>query len=231
MVLLGTIVNAGTIILGSIIGLLLTRFPGKMKTTIMQGLGLAVLVIGGSMAFKAGDDILWVILSMVLGSVLGEWMGIDDKLDRVGQFAEKKMRRFGNGKVAEAFVFATLVYCIGAMSIVGALQSGLENNHTTLYTKSLLDGFSAIIFTSTMGIGVILSAIPVFLYQGAIALSAGWLSSILQEPVITIMTAAGGLLIMGIGFNVLEIKKINVANMLPAIFIAGILKWVIIRFF
>lgn len=127
------------------------------------------------------------------------------------------------GKIAKGFIFATLIYCVGSMAIVGALESGLLLEHTILYTKAMLDGFSAIIFASTMGIGVALSALPVFIYQGLIALSASLLSGVLSDPVINEIRAVGGLLIIGIGLNLLEIKEIRVVNLLPAVFIAGIL--------
>ncbi|WP_018131415.1 DUF554 domain-containing protein [Effusibacillus pohliae] len=227
MALLGTLVNAAAIIAGSLLGAILQRIPEKMKQTIIQGLGMAVFVIGATMAFKAGDDLFWVIVSLVIGAVIGEWMDIEAKLDAAGRLAEQKLDRFGQGKISEAFVFASLIYCVGAMAIVGGLESGLNQNHSVLYTKSLLDGFSAIIFTSTMGIGVALAAVPVLLYQGIIALSAHWLREFLSQPVITVMSATGGVLIMGIALNVLEIKKMNVGNLLPAIFVAGIIKWLL----
>ncbi|MFC4768460.1 DUF554 domain-containing protein [Effusibacillus consociatus] len=225
MVLLGTLVNAAAILVGSVLGVIFQRIPEKMKQTIIQGLGLAVFIIGATMAFKAGDDLFWVILSLVAGAVIGELLDIEGKLESAGRFAERKMSRFGQGKIAETFVFASLIYCVGAMAIVGSLESGLNSNHSVLYTKSILDGFSAIIFTSTMGVGVALSAIPVFFYQGLIALTADLMSDFLSQPVITVMSATGGILIMGIALNILEIKKINVGNLLPAIFIAGVLKW------
>lgn len=228
MVLLGTLVNGAAIVAGALLGAVLQKIPEKMKVTIMQGLGLSAFVIGASMAFKAGDDLIWVILSIVIGAVIGELLKIEQGLESVGKYAESKLKKLGQGNVAEAFVFATLIYCVGAMAIIGALDSGLKNNHSVLFTKSILDGFSAIIFTSTMGLGVILSAVPVVLYQGAIALSAGWLRDILQEPVINVMSATGGILIMGIALNILEIKRINVGNLLPSILVAGIIKWLLL---
>ncbi|MBL0385033.1 DUF554 domain-containing protein [Tumebacillus sp. ITR2] len=234
MALLGTIVNSLAIIIGSFIGMFLNRIPDRMKTTILQGLGMAVFVIGLSMALKTatadGYDLFYVIASLVFGGLLGEILDIEGKLHAFGRFIESKMSRFGNGKISEAFVFSSLVYCVGAMAIVGSLQSGLEGNHKILYTKAMLDGFSGIFFTSAMGIGIALSAIPVFLYQGSIALMAGWLASVLSPEIIGVMSGCGGLLIMGIAFNVLEIKKINVGNLLPAIFIAGIVKWIAMKY-
>lgn len=235
MALLGTIVNAVAIIVGALLGSFLNRIPDRMKVTILQGLGLAVFVIGLSMAMKAaessGYDLFIVIASLVIGGVIGELIDIEGKLNSVGKFVEGKMSRFSKGgKVSEAFVFSSLVYCVGAMAIVGSLESGLQGVHKILYTKAMLDGFSAIFFTSAMGIGIMLSAVPVFLYQGSIALMAGWLSSVMSEPVIGVMSATGGLLIMGVALNVMEIKKINVGNLLPAIFVAGAIKLVAMNF-
>lgn len=225
MALLGTLVNGTAIIAGALLGIVFQRIPEKMKQTIMQGLGLSVFIIGATMALKAGSDITWVILSLVMGAVVGELLRIEQGLEAIGKFAESKLKKIGQGNIAEAFVFTTLIYCVGAMAIVGSLESGLKHDHSVLFTKSILDGFSAIIFSSTMGIGVVLSSIPVVLYQGTIALSAEWMRNVLQDPVINVMSATGGVLIMGIALNILEIKRINVGNLLPAIFIAGIIKW------
>lgn len=234
MALLGTIVNSLAILIGSLLGMFLNRIPERMKTTILQGLGMAVFVIGLSMGLKAayadGYDLFYVIASLVVGGLLGEMLDIEGKLHAVGRFVESKMSKVGNGKVSEAFVFSSLVYCVGAMAIVGSLQSGLEGNHKILYTKAMLDGFSSIFFTSAMGIGIALSAIPVFLYQGSIALMAGWLASALSAPIIAVMSATGGILIMGIALNVMEVKKVNVGNLLPAIFVAGIVKWIAMKY-
>lgn len=234
MSLLGTVVNAVAILIGVAIGGLMSRIPDRMKVTILQGLGLAVFVIGLSMvvgvATAEGYDFFIVIASLVFGGIIGELLDIEGKLNRLGKWIEGKMSRFGQGKIAEAFVFSSLVYCVGAMAIVGSLESGLEGSHKILYTKAMLDGFSAIFFTSAMGIGVGLSAIPVFLYQGAIALTAVWLAGYLSDPVITVMSATGGILIMGISLNVMEIKKVNVGNLLPAIFVAAIIKVILIPY-
>lgn len=245
MALLGTVVNAVAIIFGSLIGLLFSRIPDRMKQTIMQGLGLAVFVIGLSMAMEAatsdGYDLFFVIAALVFGGILGELIDIEGKLAAVGRYVEKKMDRGkgktgdgtlapAKGRVAEAFVFSSLVYCVGAMAIVGALESGLQGVHKILYTKAMLDGFSAIFFTSAMGVGVMLSALPVFIYQGSIAILAAWLASVLQDPIIAVMSATGGVLIMGISLNVMEIKKVNVGNLLPAIFVAAVIKWIAMQY-
>ncbi|AOY75747.1 DUF554 domain-containing protein [Clostridium formicaceticum] len=216
--MLGTIVNTIAIACGGLLGVLLRKgIPEHYKTTIMQGIGLSVLVIGLMGAFKSGN-ILVVIFSIVVGSIIGEKIKIATKLDEMGLWIEGKMGK-GHGSVAKGFVTASLVYCVGAMAIVGSLESGLTGNHQTLYAKSLLDGISSVIFASTLGIGVVFSAAAVFIYQGIITITAGAVKYLLVEAVIQEMSAIGGLLIVGIAFNILEIKRISVANMLPAIFL------------
>ena len=223
MVLWGTIINALAIICGSLLGSLFSRISEGIKTTVMQGIGLSVCVLGLSMALKS-ENMLILIFSLVLGGVLGEIIHVSELLDKLGVWIESKVGKKGKGNIATGFVTATLVYCVGAMAILGALDSGLRLNHDILYTKSILDGFSAIIFTSTLGIGVMFSAIPVFLYQGLIALGSTFISMFVSQEMLAAMikeiTAVGGILIIGIGVSILEIKKINVANLLPAIVVA-----------
>lgn len=216
--LLGTAVNAGAIILGSIVGLILKGgIPEKINDTIMKGIGLCVLYIGVSSSLKA-NSMLLIIFSIVIGGVIGEIIDIDKRLANLGDLIEKKLNGKG-GRVSEGFVTSSLLYCVGAMAIVGSLESGLSNNHQTLFAKATLDGISAIVFSSSLGIGVALSAGSVFIYQGLITLCAGLLKGILVASVIGDITAVGGLLIIGIAFNMLNITKIKVANLLPAIFI------------
>jgi len=216
--MLGTIVNTIAIILGGILGLLFRKgISDRFKTTVMQSLGLAVFMIGLAGALRS-ENILLLIFSMVIGSLIGEALNVEDKLSRLGQWIETKSGQ-GEGQVARGFVAASLIFCVGAMAIVGALESGLTGNHETLYAKSLLDGVSSVIFASTLGIGVLFSAVSVFVYQGAITLAAGALAEVLVDAVILEMAAIGGLLIMGIAINILEFKRIPVGNMLPAIFI------------
>lgn len=217
----GTLVNAGAIVLGGFLGLLFGQaLSEKMKTTLLQGIGLAVLLIGASMAIQT-ENILVVITSLVLGGALGAWLDIEHQLHRFGAWLELKLAKDGQkGKFTKAFVSTSLIYCVGAMAIMGALEAGLNENYDILFAKAMLDGISAIVFASSMGIGVLASAIPVFFYQGAITLSAALLQGILSPQVITEMSATGGLLIVGIGLSILEIKSINVGNLLPAIFMA-----------
>lgn len=212
----GTLVNAAAVITGATVGLLLKRgMPERYQQTIMQGLGLAVGIIGLQMAFKT-QNILIVILSIVVGAVLGEALNIDAWLNKLGNWLTAKLgNQYGN--VGEGFVTASLVYCIGAMAVVGSIQDGLTGDASTLYAKSMLDGISAIVFASTLGIGVALSSISVLIYQGSITALAGAFSTLLTGSIITELTAVGGVLIIGISLLMLEVKKIKVANLLPAI--------------
>ncbi len=219
--MLGTIVNAAVIILGAILGnFLKSGFPERFKVTLMQAISLAVILIGLSMALKTGN-VMVVILSIVIGGVIGELLRIEDRLNSLGLKLEQ---RFGgdNGNFAKAFVSASLVYCVGAMAIMGSLESGLTGHYNTLFVKSILDGVSSIVFASSMGIGVAFSALPVFLYQGSITLAAAYIKPLLTDAIIREMTATGGLLIFGIGVNLLTGGKlqIKVGNLLPAIFVA-----------
>ena len=216
--MLGTLVNFSAIIIGSIIGLLLKNgVPEKLSNTIMQGLGLCVLLIGISGAIK-GSNVLLIIISVVIGGFIGELIDLDNLLQKLGDKIENRFK--GNGvKISEGFVTASLLFCVGSMAIVGALQSGLEGNHKILFAKSMLDGISSIIFASSLGIGVLLSAFSVLIYQGAITLAASLLKGVLIQSVVTEITAVGSLLIIGLGFNILNITKIKVANLLPSVFI------------
>lgn len=214
----GTIVNVLAITVGSIIGLLFRGgIPDKYNETVIKSLSLSVILIGIMNALKF-ENLLLVIFSLTLGSLLGEFLRIEDKLDDFGKFIERKFAKSGNG-ISKGFVTASLIYCVGSMAIVGSLESGLANNHQTLYAKSVLDGISSIFFSSSLGIGVLFSAVPVFLYQGLITLTASFMKQFLIDSVVTEMSAVGGLLIVALGLNMLEIKKIKVGNMLPAIFL------------
>jgi len=214
--LLGTIVNALAIIGGSLLGLIFRGgIPKKYNQTIMQAIGLAVMLIGLRSALKSNALVL-IIFSLVIGSLCGELARIEDRLEALGRWLESRLAKRGNG-IARGFVTASLVYCVGSMAIVGALESGLSANHQTLFAKSILDGVTAIVFTSTLGIGVMLSAVSVLLYQGFITMSAAVMKQFLTPVVVDQMSAVGGLLIMAIGINLLEIKTIRVGNMLPAI--------------
>lgn len=222
--MLGTIVNSLAIVIGAFIGLFLKgSINKKVSDTIMNGLALCVIYIGISGTLKGNNTII-MIISIALGGFIGEIIDIDKKLELLGQKIEKRFNKNGEKiSVAQGFVSATLLFCVGSMAIVGSLESGLNGNHSTLYAKSILDGISSIIFASTLGIGVMLSAIIVFIYQGSITLVASFLSMFLNEVVINNMTAVGSLLIVGLGLNILGITKIKVSNLLPAIVIVVLL--------
>lgn len=218
--MLGTIVNSIAIIIGCSIGLVAkNRIKDKVGSTIMNGLALCVLYIGIAGALD-GKDTLLMIVSVAVGACIGEIIDFDKKLKNLGDFIEKKVSKKNKGmSISEAFVTSSLLFCVGAMSVVGSLESGLKGDYTTLFAKSILDGVSSIIFTSTLGIGVMLSAITVLVYQGTITIAAGALSGLLNTTVITNMSAVGSILIIGLALNVLGVTKIKVANLLPAVFI------------
>lgn len=222
MFLAGTLVNTFAILLGAGIGVLVPNIPERVKTTVMQGLSLTIIVIGLSMALSDTKDILIVILSLVLGALLGEWINIEGWLDRIGGWAERRSgKNSGSSSVSDAFVTASLVFCVGSMAVVGAIQSGLEGNNTTLYAKSMLDFVTSTVFTTTMGFGVALAAIPVLVYEGLIATISYFAGNALNAPaVIACMTAVGGILIAAIGLNLLGVRKIAVGNLLPSMFVA-----------
>lgn len=226
MFLLGTIVNGLLIIIGTLLGKIFNRIPEKMKGTAMHAIGLAVVVLGLQMGLKS-NNFLIVILSLVLGAVVGEYFDLEDKLNSLGNWLEKKMGSNGQGSISQGFVTATLIFVIGAMAIIGALDSGIRGDHGVLYTKSILDGFTALILTTTLGIGVLFSAFPVMLYQGTIALFATqidrFVPQALMDSFINEMTATGGVMIFAIGLNLAGITKIRVGNLLPAIIVTGLI--------
>lgn len=218
----GTLVNVAGIMGGSIIGLLCkNNLPIKYQQTIMQGLAVSVGLIGLQMALKT-QNILIVIISIVIGGLLGEFLDIDSKLIKVGA---ELTNRMGNkyGDAGQGFITGSLVFCVGAMAIVGSIQDGLTGDASTLYAKAMLDTVASAVFASGMGIGVALSSIPVLIYQGGITLLASSLSGIISDGMIREMTAVGGLLIVGISLLILEIKTIKVANLLPSVPVAAII--------
>ncbi|MCP3900051.1 MAG: DUF554 domain-containing protein [Desulfobacteraceae bacterium] len=216
--MLGTFVNVAAIIAGSLVGLIFKGgIPDKYNKTIMQALSLGVILVGLKSAFKC-DDFILIVISLALGSLIGEMCKIECRLENTGDWLEKKFSK-KEGGFAAGFVTTTLLFCIGAMAIVGSLESGLTGNHTTLFAKSTIDGIAAIIFSSTMGPGVLLSAVSVLIYQGTITLAAVYIKPFLVPEVIAQMSSIGGLLIVGIGINMLGAARVKVGNMLPAVFI------------
>jgi hypothetical protein len=217
MILLGTIVNVLLVLIGGVVGLLLKAGISKRFSDLMiQSIGLVTGIIGITYAIRV-NNILIVIISLIVGAIIGETINIDKRLNRLGEWMKKKGK--GENAMGEAMVTATLLFCVGAMAIMGSLDSGLRQNHDILYTKSIMDGIAGMLFASTMGVGVLFSAIPLAIYQGSITLLAHLLEPYLSEAVILYMNGVGGILLIGLSLSILEIKKIKVANLLPAIFI------------
>ncbi|MBQ8004342.1 MAG: DUF554 domain-containing protein [Oscillospiraceae bacterium] len=218
--MIGVIVNTLTVLIGSGIGLLLKKgIPGRVSQAVMAAIGLCTVYIGIDGALSGSNTIV-LIVSMVLGTIVGTFLDIDGKINAVGQFFERKFRRDGEKvSVAEGFMTGSLLFCVGAMTIVGSLNSGLSGDHTLIFTKSVLDLISSCMLASSLGIGVMLAAIFVFLFQGALVLGAGLLHGVLTDAaLIAEITCAGSVIIVGLGLNILGISKIKVADMLPAPF-------------
>ncbi|MBO0421385.1 DUF554 domain-containing protein [Enterococcus plantarum] len=221
MILLGSLVNGIAIVFGSLLGAVLRNISEQMKDTVTKGIGLGVLVLGIQMAFKTSSFIM-IIISLCLGAMLGEAIGIEDKMNDFGLKLEKRYAKPGSN-FAEGFVTASLIFLIGSMGIIGAIESGFANNHQTLFTKAVMDGFMSIMLTATLGVGVLFSAVPVFLYQGVIAVSASVLMRYIPKELLDLLmgeiSAIGGLMIFAIGLNITGICKIRVSNYLPGILI------------
>ncbi|GLI85870.1 membrane protein [Rossellomorea marisflavi] len=226
MVLFGTIINGICIILGTLLGKLLHRIPENVKDTVLKAIGLAVTVLGLQMGLKS-ENFLIVIISLAVGAALGEWMNLDSKLNALGDWLERKIGTKGDTSISQGFITATLIFVIGAMAVIGALDSGIRGDHDVLLTKAIIDGFTSIILATTLGIGVMFSAVPVILYQGTIALFATQIHRFvpqeLMDAFITEMTATGGIMIFAIGLNLVGITKIRVANLLPGIVVVGVI--------
>lgn len=224
--LIGTLVNTGAVVAGSLIGMLLGNvIPQRLQDTVMKGLGLCTLFIGVTGMF-GGSNALITIISVVIGAILGELLDLDGRLNRFAARLEGKFQKKKDGRasLAEGFVTASLVFCVGAMTITGALQDGLTGDHSTLITKAVLDLVSSTIFASSLGIGVLLAAVSVFAIEGGIACLASLLEPLLQgtaagsDPV-TEMVVVGSILILGLGLNLMGVTKLKVMNYVPAIFV------------
>ncbi len=225
----GTIINTAAILIAGMIGLVFRKgIPENISRTMQDGLGLLILAIGIQYAFKA-DNLAVVGVCLALGAVWGEWQQWEARLETVGMKLEKT---FGgeDSQFVKGFVSATLLFCVGAMAIVGSLQDGLTHNYEILLLKSMLDGIFAMIFAASMGVGVLFSALPVFIYQGSISLGAGYIKPLLTDPMLNNITALGGVLIAGIGFNVLGVTRIKIANLLPGLFLVPLLMY-LLKFF
>lgn len=218
--MLGTIVNVLTVLAGGTIGLFLKKgIREDISDMVMKGLALCTIYIGVSSALE-GQNTLITIISIVLGAIIGSLLDLDGKLNRFANVLEARFKKEGEKvSIAEGFITASLVFCVGAMTIVGSLQSGLTGDHTMLFTKATLDFVSSMIYAASLGIGVLFAAAFVFAFQGGIALAAQWIAPFLNDVVIAEMTCAGGLLILGLGLNLMGVTKLKLMNYLPAIFL------------
>jgi len=230
----GTIINVAAIIVGSLIGIFFgARLPEKLKSTIVAGMGVFVVAMGLQMFLKTENSLI-VLGAVLIGTLLGEWWRIEDGLHKLGEFLESKFSRKeedGSNKFIRGFMTASLLFCIGPVAILGSIQDGLTGNYNLLVVKSILDGFASIAFASTLGIGVAFSSLIILVYQGAISLLATRLDAVITTSMMNELTATGGILLVGVGISsLLEIKRIRVGNMLPALLAAPLIVWVVSLF-
>ncbi|MBI4590382.1 MAG: DUF554 domain-containing protein [Candidatus Rokubacteria bacterium] len=218
----GTLVNVAAVLVGGGFGLLVgRRLPERLRGIITDGLGLATLLIGVRLALKA-DNMLIVIGSLVAGGLLGEWWNLEQRLEDAGAWLKARTGST-EGRFVTGFVTASLVYCVGPMTIVGSIQAGINGNAEVLYAKSMLDGAASIAFASSLGVGVLFSSVTVLIVQGGLTLLGGQLTFLLDERILNEVTGTGGALILGIGLLLLEIRRLRIANFLPALPVAAAL--------
>jgi uncharacterized membrane protein YqgA involved in biofilm formation len=231
--MIGTFINVAAILIGGSLGLLFgSRLPERLKSTVIAGMGLFTAVTGIKM-FMDTQNSLFVLGSLVIGALLGEWWRIEDGLQRLGELLEMRFGRSesGSGRFVRGFMTASLLFCIGPIAILGSIQAGLKGDISLLVIKSVLDGFAAMAFASTLGVGVLFSAAMILIYQGSITLLAAQLNAIVSKSMIAELTATGGVLLLGIAFSsLLEIKKIRVGNFLPALVLAPLFVWIVSLF-
>jgi uncharacterized protein len=230
----GTWINAATVLLGTGLGLLLQgRLPLNMQQVITQGLGLITLFVGFGMAGSVNkvqgriDGVILALLAIVIGGLLGEWWQLEARLEGVGNWLKQRFK--GRGSFTEGFMAASLLFCVGPITLIGSLNNGLTGDNTLLLLKAVMDGLASIALTSSFGIGVGFSVPVILIYQGGISLAAGLLAQTLPDPatspVVLLITGVGGLMILGLGLNLLEITRIRVASLLPALLLAPLLIW------
>jgi len=221
---LGTLFNVITVIVGSCIGLLVRkRLSKRFIDVVFAGLGLFTIFLGISMALKS-KELLLMIFALVLGGLLGEAIQIEQSLNRLSDLLKKRINS-SNSQFTEGLTTAFMLFCVGSLTILGAFEEGLGNKPNLLITKGVMDGFSSIALSTAFGVGVLFSAIPLLLYQGGLTLFASFLAPVLSNAIITELSAVGGVMIIGIGINILEIKKLPVVNMLPALLLSPLLVW------
>lgn len=220
--MVATLVNAVVVVLCALLGNFLQRgFPEKLRTLMMQILGLCVIVVGLRMVLDVSNDMI-IVLSVAIGTVIGHFCHLDRHLDNLG-IRVKTLAKVDDARFVDGFVSASLLFCVGAMAIVGSFEAGLNGNYSIIFTKAVLDGIMAIVLGSTLGIGVAFSAVAIVVYQGALTLLAGLLSPVLTDLVVSYMSAAGGIMIMAIGVTTAGIKDINTVNTLPGLIVAAVI--------
>lgn len=218
--------NAIAVIIGSLIGVLLRgRFPDRVKSIVFQGIGLVTLFIGFQMSLKTGNLVV-LFFSMLIGAITGEILNIEKHIEGFGNFVKSRLSA-EEDKFVEGFITAFLVFCMGSMTIIGSIEDGLNGNPSILYAKSMLDGFASISLASVLGIGVLFSAVPLLLYQGGITLLASLSKAFFTETIINELSAAGGIILIGLGINLLEIRKIRVANLLPSLIFSATITYLL----
>jgi hypothetical protein len=216
----GTLINVGTVVAGTAIGSLAgPRLPARMRRIVLYGIGLVVILVGFQMAVQT-RNILVVLGAVLIGGIIGELLKIEERLDQLGQFIQARFAKGSEQSVAEGFVTGSLIFCVGPMAILGSISDGLSGDYSVLSIKAVMDGFASIAFGASLGWGVGLSALTILVYQGGITLFAGILPSVLNEAMVTEMTATGGLIIIGIGLKLLDLKELPLANFVPAIVVA-----------
>ena len=221
---MGTIINALAIIIGGALGLLFRKgFPERISQTTLQVLGLFTLVIGLGMAIQ-GQQLIMVLISLALGAALGEWLDIEGRLDRFGSWLERQLH-VTEKSPAKGFIYSSLLFCVGSMAIVGSITDGLKSDPSILITKAMMDGIISIPFAASMGFGVLGSAVPILLYQGSLTLLASRIQFLFPSEMVRELTSVGGVIVIGIGINILGLQKIRVGNFIPALILIVLILW------
>lgn len=228
--MIGTLINIATVLIGGTMGLLFgARLPERLRKTVVAGLGLFTLAYG-ILNFIQTRNALIVLGALLIGALLGEWWKIEDGLQNLGSFLEKRFAKQedGSNRFVRGFLTASLVFCVGPLTILGSIQDGLTGNYEMLATKAVLDGFAALAFASTLGVGVLFSVLVILAYQGGISLLAAHLDAIITEPMMVEMAAVGGVILLGIAISgLLELRPIRVGNFLPALVMAPLIVWIV----
>ncbi|BAX78938.1 DUF554 domain-containing protein [Labilibaculum antarcticum] len=226
--MIGTLVNVVAILVGGSLGLIFrTRIPERMFKIVFQAIGIFTLYLGVSMALKA-NELLIMVFSLVVGALIGEFLRLEDRVENLSELLKKKIGS-KDDKFSTGFVTSFMLFCLGAMTILGSMEEGMGNEPTLLLTKSMMDGFSAVALAAVMGVGVLFSVIPLLIYQGGLTLLAALFGGVIPEVIITEIAGVGGVLIIGLGISILEIKKIKVLNMLPALLVEVLLCYIFLR--